>query len=171
VKIVATGDMDGVRATNRLVWHNASTGQVYLMRLTYQSGAFSQTGVLILTEPNTNWNIIATPDLNGDGKSDLLWRNVATGQVYGMLMNGNTVGTQGFIYTEPNPSWKIHAVGDYNGDGRSDLMWRNESTGQLYMMQMNGLTTRPAGAVLYRAEPVVAHAGALGVWPRDGRLP
>jgi hypothetical protein len=101
-KIVATGDMDGVRATNRLVWHNASTGQVYLMRLTYQSGAFSQTGVLILTEPNTNWNIIATPDLNGDGKSDLLWRNVATGQVYGMLMNGNTVGTRVHLHrTQP----------------------------------------------------------------------
>ena len=142
-KIVATGDMDGVRAANRLVWHNSVTGQVYLQRLTYQNGAFSQTGLIIGTEPNTSWNIIATPDLDGDGKSDLLWRNQATGQVYGMLMNGNSIGLQNFIYTSSDLAWKIVAVGDYNGDGKSDLLWRNESTGQLWMMQMNGLAIGP----------------------------
>ena len=109
----------------------------------YQNGAFSQTGLIIGTEPNTSWNIIATPDLDGDGKSDLLWRNQATGQVYGMLMNGNSIGLQNFIYTSSDLAWKIVAVGDYNGDGKSDLLWRNESTGQLWMMQMNGLAIGP----------------------------
>ncbi len=138
-KIVAVGDFAGTGKRNQLVWRNSTTGQVYLMTVTAAGGAFSVTGTLIYTEPNTAWKIIAAADFNADGKSDLLWRHDTTGQVYMMLMNGGTIASSGFVYTEPNPAWKIVAQGDYNGDGRADLLWRNETTGQVYMVLMNGL--------------------------------
>ena len=93
-------------------------------------------------------------DLDGDGKSDLLWRNESTGRIYAMLMNGPAIASEGTVYLEPNLAWKIVAHGDYNGDGKADLLWRNDTTGQVYMMRMNGLAIA-AQAMVY-TEPNTA---------------
>ena len=146
--IAVVGDFSGSGKANQLAWRNSVTGQLYLMTVSYAGGVFSQSGAMIYAEPNTAWKVIAAPDLDGDGRSDLLWRNDATGQVYGMLMNGGTIASQAMVYTEPNLAWKIVAQGDYNGDGKADLLYRNESTGQVYMIQMNGLAPG-AGAMVY----------------------
>ncbi len=139
--IVAVGDFAGAGKKNQLLWRNSSTGQVYLMTVTVAGGVFSQTGVMIYTEPNLSWKIIDVADFNGDGKSDILYRNDATGQVFMMLMNGGVISSQGMVYTEPNLQWKIVSVGDYNGDGKADILYRNDTTGQVFMMLMNGLAT------------------------------
>ena len=66
-------------------------------------------------------------DFNGDGRSDILWRN-ETGAMSEWL--GQTNGT--FVYN-PNAayqlptSWQLATTGDFNGDGRDDLLWRNEA--------------------------------------------
>ncbi len=98
-------------------------------------------------EPDSAWKIVYTPDLDGDGRADILWWNSTTGQVYAMLMNGASIASQGLVYAEPNLAWKIVAQGDYNGDGKADLLWRNDSTGQVYMMLMNGLSIASQGMV------------------------
>ena len=80
----------------------------------------------------------ATPstDLNGDGKSDLLWYNAATGQTSIWLMNGGAATAQSLILTDPN--WRISNTGDFNGDGKADLLWYNATTGQTAIWLMNG---------------------------------
>ena len=146
-KIVAVGDFAGSYKRYQLMWHNDVTGQVWLMTVTLSGGTFGQSGQMIYQEPNTAWKIVAAADFDGDLKSDILWRNESTGQVYMMLMNGPAIANQGFIYEEPNTSWKIVTVGDYNRDGRSDLVWRNETTGQVYLMLMNGRTIAMQGMI------------------------
>jgi len=74
-------------------------------------------------------------DFNGDGKADILWRNVS-GEVYIMLMNGLQVIGQGSPGTLGN-DWQIAGVGDFNGDGKSDILWRNNS-GEVSIWLMNG---------------------------------
>jgi hypothetical protein len=139
--IVAVLAAAGDNRRNRLVWQNAFTGQVYLMTVTVSGSTFTRTNSDVFTEPNDAWRIVGAPDLDGDGGNDLLLRNVATGQVYGLLMTvGGRVDGQNIFYQEPNLAWKIVATGDYNGDGKSDILWRNESTGQVDMMLMNRLT-------------------------------
>jgi hypothetical protein len=153
-QVVGAGDFAGSGKKNQVLWRNGTTGQVFVMTLGVAGSAITQSGVMVYTEPNTAWKILAVADFNGDGKSDMLWRNDATGEVSMLLMNGSAVLGGGVFYREPNNAWKIVAQGDYNGDGKADILWRNDSTGQVYMMLMNG-TAVASGAMVY-TEPNAA---------------
>jgi uncharacterized delta-60 repeat protein len=146
-KIAAAGDFAASGKTNQLLWRHGSTGQVFLMTVTVTAGTFGQTGQMVYTEPNLAWKIVAAADFNGDGRSDILWRNDSDGRIYIMLMNGPNIVTQGLMYSEPNLDWKIVAQGDYNGDGKADILWRNDVTGEVYMLLMNGLVIALRGTV------------------------
>jgi len=65
-------------------------------------------------------------DFNGDGQSDILWRNASTG--------ANVVWRSAISASQqPLPvvatAWRVVGSGDYNGDGKADILWRNFSTG------------------------------------------
>ena len=84
-------------------------------------------------------------DFNGDGKSDILWRNSSDGQVYLWFMNGTTMSGGGSV-SYASTDWSIQGVGDYDGSGRAGILWRNSSTEQVYIWLMNGTTLTAAGA-------------------------
>ncbi|WP_166209711.1 reprolysin-like metallopeptidase [Cognatiluteimonas telluris] len=65
-------------------------------------------------------------DFNGDGKSDILWRNTVTG-ANSIWLSGNSATTL-YIHSA-GTAWVVGGVGDFNGDGRSDVLWRNANTG------------------------------------------
>src|SRR5262249_1567536 len=102
---------------------------------------FTQSGKLIYVS-NTAYKVVGIADFNGDGRSDVLWRNDNNGWLYIFLMNNTRITFEGTIYQEPNLAWKVVAVGDYNGDGRADILYRNESTGMVSLITMfsNGVT-------------------------------
>src|SRR5438876_562736 len=82
--------------------------------------------------------VCAPMDFDGDCKSDVLWRNSATGEDYLWLMNGLTIASGGFLTTVGDPAWQMQATGDFDGDGKADILWRNTVTGEDYMYLMNG---------------------------------
>jgi hypothetical protein len=143
--IVASGDFTGTGKANQLLWRHSGNGSVYRMTVMFSGGVFSQTGATVYQEPNASWRIVAAADFNGDGKSDILWRNASTGAVY-MMVTGAAAAT---VWVEPNLAWNIMAVGDYGGDGKADILWRNADTGQVYMMAMNG-TSISSAAMVYQ---------------------
>ena len=67
-------------------------------------------------------------DFNGDGKSDILWRNGSTG-ADSIWLSANSATKQA-VATVSNAAWKAVGSGDYNGDGKSDILWRNSVTGE-----------------------------------------
>src|SRR5947207_5643495 len=93
------------------------------------------------------WRIPAPFDFNGDGRTDILWRNTATGKNYIYLMNGLTVASQGSINSVSGQAWQVKGIGDFDGDGKADILWRNSSTGENYIWLMNGLSTASQGSV------------------------
>ena len=67
-------------------------------------------------------------DFNGDGRSDVLWRN-DNGAVTNWLGqdSGRFADNGANAYVNVPGSWYIAGTGDFNGDGRDDVLWRNDT--------------------------------------------
>jgi hypothetical protein len=76
-------------------------------------------------------------ELNGDGRSDIFWRNGVTGENAAWLMNGTNIATAASLPTVPT-DWAAAYNSDFNGDGRGDIFWRNNVTGENAAWVMNG---------------------------------
>ncbi|MGY1410412.1 FG-GAP-like repeat-containing protein [Luteimonas sp. A611] len=66
----------------------------------------------------------AYSDFNGDGLSDVVWRNNSSGQ--NQLWASPGFGSQAL--TGADSTWLHAGIGDFNGDGMSDLVWRRGTT-------------------------------------------
>jgi exo-beta-1,3-glucanase (GH17 family) len=86
-------------------------------------------------------------DFNGDGRSDILWRNTDTGDVYLWEINALMVTNQGYLFQGLPLVWQVVGIGDFNGDGRADILWRDTDTGDVVIWEMNGFTTLAQGVV------------------------
>ena len=82
----------------------------------------------------------AKTDFNGDGKTDVVIRNKATGE-NGFVILNDTVVTQ-FVpwIPEPDTNWTIDGAADFNKDGNTDVVLRNNVTGQNRIALLKGTT-------------------------------
>ena len=78
---------------------------------------------------------VDTHDFNGDGKSDIAWRNT-NGDVAIWLMNGTQALSATDLGNVPT-SWSIVGQRQLNNSGYADLIWRN-TNGDLAIWFMNG---------------------------------
>jgi hypothetical protein len=95
------------------------------------------TSILPLTIPTRN-------DFNGDGKSDILWRNndgsIATWQMNSLTATPSSVGAL-------PADWITAGTGDFNGDIKADILLRNTANGSVATWQMNGSTITKATTI------------------------
>jgi hypothetical protein len=94
----------------------------------------------------------AVGDLDGDLRSDLVWRHRTRGDVVGWLMWGATRREHGTIAAAIGAKWTIIDAVDLDGDGRRDLVWRNSQNGDVHGWLMAGLE-RSASAFIRNAPP------------------
>jgi hypothetical protein len=93
-------------------------------------------------------------DFNGDGKGDVLWRNMNAsgadaGKLFIWMMDGpNVVAGTGYTASQADLGWRVDGVGDLNGDGKDDIVWRKIGAGvdkgAVFLWTMDG--TGLAGA-------------------------
>src|SRR5262245_41537348 len=102
--------------------------------LWFTTGMLLRAGALLLSLPlliQTGLAQSSRPvrlDVDGDGKSDLVFSSRRTGDVTVWFMNGTAVSRQATLFQGLSPAWQFSAVGDLDGDGKSDLIWRNSQT-------------------------------------------
>ena len=109
-------------------------------------------------------------DFNGDGRSDILWRNVD-----GQLSNWLGTATGGFVQNNANAAavvpvaWQVVGTGDFNGDGRDDILWRNsDGTVSNWLGTATGGFT-PNDAIAARFVPTSWFVVGTGDFNGDGR--
>src|SRR5262245_31939009 len=110
-----------------------------------------------------DWHVEGIGDFDGDGKSDVLWRD-DNGAVYIWEMNGLGTKTEGSVaHAAVTNDWHVQEIGDFNDDGNSDILRRNDN-GQVYIWEMNGLQIKAEGA---SRTPQLA---TIGTFKRDGTI-
>jgi hypothetical protein len=80
----------------------------------------------------------AAGDVDGDGRSDLVWHHSTLGEVWLWPMNGAARTAETHVRTVGDTNWEIRGLGDQTGDGKADILWRNKTTGEIYLWPMNG---------------------------------
>jgi len=152
-RVETTGDFDG-NGTTDLVWRQASTN-AHVMWLTTDGQVSSEAPV---TAP-AHSRLVATGadyDANGDGRTDLVWKNLTSNVHTVRLMNG--ASTTGGFQVAKGTGWDLAATGKYDGNQIGDLLWRNEATGSVVQWLMT--YDEAAGTGQFRKETEISRAGA-----------
>ena len=93
-----------------------------------------------------DWIAVGRNDYDGDGKADILTRNLATGEWHIALMNGDSIKSEGQPSMTANLDWQVAGIGDFDGDGKGDVLLRNLD-GRWYQYFLDGTgvgsTARP----------------------------
>lgn len=71
-----------------------------------------------------------TDDFDGDGYSDILLRNSATGDLELWKLEGTEIAEVEAL-PRVEPDWSIADSGDYDGDGTADLLWLHAASGAM----------------------------------------
>src|SRR5262249_25850935 len=78
---------------------------------------------------DTAYTILGVGDFDGDGRSDVLWENLANGAA-GYWTTDASGAVTGFRQLgQADTRYSPAAIGDYNGNGFSDVLFRNGTTG------------------------------------------
>ncbi|MBV9739603.1 MAG: VCBS repeat-containing protein [Hyphomicrobiales bacterium] len=174
--VAGIGDFNGDGKSD-VLWQNANgTLADWTMNGSQVTASQALTFQGQLASPSASWSIDGIGDFNGDGKSDVLWRN-ANGTLIDWTMNGSQItGSQGLtlagVQVAPDASWSIAGIGDFNGDGKSDILWRNTS-GALIDWSMNGSQISSSQEVTLGASSVAPDASwsiaGIGDFNGDGK--
>ena len=81
-------------------------------------------------------------DLDGNGTTDILWQDTATGKPSFWAMTGTSLDDERTVtFTgTAQPSWRIAAIADFNQDGFPDFVWQDHANGNVFLWFMRSQT-------------------------------
>ena len=174
--VAGTGDFNGDGKAD-ILWRSTGGELVdWSMNGSTITGGGDVTWQGSAVRPDASWSVAGVGDFNGDGKSDILWRN-ASGEVSVWSMNGSQVvagsdTTANGAVVAPDGSWSVAGVGDFDGDGRSDVLWRSAG-GSVAIWTMNGSEITSSNFIISQGQVVSPdaswHVVEVGDFNGDGK--
>jgi FG-GAP-like repeat/IPT/TIG domain len=140
--IAGTGDFNG-DGYGDILWRDTS-GNTAIWFLTPGG-----TGVQVLSTASLGnvpiaFSVVGTGDFNGDGKSDLLWRD-SSGNAAIWLLNGGTVLSSAAL-GNVSTTWSVVGTRDFDGDGKADILW-HDSSGNTAIWFVSGTQVSSVGSL------------------------
>jgi hypothetical protein len=152
-RVDGVGDLNG-DGKDDIVWRKTGAGVDKGAVFLWTMNGTGLAGARYLDPISEDWQVVDIGDFNGDGKADVLWRNMNNtspdaGNLYIWMMDGaNVIGGTGYTAAQADLGWRVDGVGDLNGDGKDDIVWRKigegVDKGAVFLWTMNG--TGLAGA-------------------------
>jgi Glucose / Sorbosone dehydrogenase/FG-GAP-like repeat len=105
--IAGTADFNGDGKSD-ILWHNGN-GDTSIWLMTGSGPQVQVSSAIDLGLVPTSWGVAVTGDFNGDGMSDILWRNT-NGDASIWFMNGTVVSSVSDLGVVP-PSWVVQGTG------------------------------------------------------------
>jgi Ca2+-binding RTX toxin-like protein len=165
-QVEGIGDFNG-DGNSDVLWRQDGGGQVYIWEM--DGLGLKAEGAVAHAAVTNDWQVQGVGDFNGDGNSDVLWRQDGGGQVYIWEMDGLGLKAEGAVaHAAVTNDWQVQGVGDFNGDGNSDVLWRQDGGGQVYIWEMDGLGLKAEGAVAHAAVTNDWHVQSVGDFNGDG---
>ena len=110
-----------------IFWNNSATGENKIWLMDGSTITNSTDASQTIDNLGPAWTPTIA-DFNGDGKTDIFWRNTQTGDNQIWLMDGTSILSKN-TETTLGTQWSSSIV-DFNGDGKADILWRNTQTGE-----------------------------------------
>jgi hypothetical protein len=122
-KLVACADLDRNGKPDLLWQEDANRTPV----VWYMGGADGTTVLSgkAISGPIPAWTLVASADLDGNNRPDLLWQEDASGVLVVWFMGGADGSTplSGKVISGPIEGWRLAAAADLDGNGKPDLLW------------------------------------------------
>jgi hypothetical protein len=135
--LLSFGDFNGDGTTDTISFLGTGPG-IQEANFTYMSDGTEAGHVLFPGIPTSYFVADSMGDYNGDGKTDVLWRGTADGQVTLWQMNNTQVGAVADLGHVPTSYSIVSATSDFTGNGNSDILWHGNDDGQTTLWVMNG---------------------------------
>jgi hypothetical protein len=142
---------------NRWPWVDPLTGATYTLPAKARYDAGTPFAGMTASSANTH-------DLNGDGISDISWRDTS-GNAAVWLMNGSALLQSAGIGSVPT-TWSVVGQRDFDGDGKHDWLWRDTS-GNVAIWFMNGVQVAQSSGV--GMVPTTWSVAGTGDFDGDGK--
>ncbi len=88
--------------------------------------------------PGITWVDAVTGDFNGDGRTDIAARDLASGNWWVGISNGTSFSTTLWGHWYPGVTWVDVKVGDFTGIGKDDIIGRVKESGDWWLAQSSG---------------------------------
>jgi Bacterial pre-peptidase C-terminal domain len=175
-QIVGTGDFDGISdaggKSQDILWRKSLGNGTYELNLWFMNSDNSLRESKPLVLPGGATTAFGLPDVfqvqrledfDGDGKTDILFRNTTPGATSIVLwkMDGATFDAGlSKNFTTFDPAFQIFATGDFDGNGFRDIMFRQPASGDVVVWLLDAsLNLIPGGAVNTPAQSGYLRAG------------